>query len=135
VSGSSNPEPGPEQLNERGRFFGAAALAMRRTMVERARHRAKVQGAAAKREPVLERSLTGSEEGPGLLVLDALLDQLEKRDARRYQVVMLRYFGSLTVEETAAALDLTPAAVTREWTVARAWLQAEQARGEAGQAR
>ncbi len=117
--------------NGRGHFFGAAAQAMRRIMVERARGQARLKRGGDRRRVALEDNAVATESGgDDLVALDAALDRLEAHDQRKAQVVMLRYFAGLTVEETAAALDLSPAMIKKEWTVARAWLHRELARSD-----
>lgn len=109
-------------------FFAAAAEAMRRILVERARrHAAKKRGGGAGRRRVdldeveVSDSLA-SPEPEAMLALDEALTHLRAFDARLGEVVMLRYFTGLSVEETAAALDSSPRTVKRDWAVARAWL-------------
>lgn len=116
----------------RGHFFGAAAQAMRRILVDRARRvRALKHGGGQPVEPlhdnaeVLRPDTPSPDEPLDLLALDEALDRLAERDERQAQIVMLRYFAGLTVEETAAAMDLSPATVKNEWTYARAWLRRE----------
>lgn len=112
----------------RGHFFGAAAQAMRRILVERARHHGRIKrGGDRKRVALGEDAASVSSDGTDLLALDEVLDKLEKHDTRKFQVVMLRYFGGLSIEETAAAMDLSPATIKNEWTIARAWLHREMA--------
>jgi RNA polymerase sigma factor (TIGR02999 family) len=115
-----------QQWEGRGHFFGAAALAMRRILVERARHRKRLRhGGGRERVDVdAARILADKPEhdGTDLIALDEALAQLEKMDARKAQVVSLRYFAGLSIEETAAAMDLSPATVKNEWAFARAWL-------------
>lgn len=116
----------------RGHFFGAAAQAMRRILVDQARSRGRLKrgGGAAKLE-LNENAMPGS-EGPGtdFLALDEALDALEKYDARKFQVVMLQYFAGLSVDETAAALGLSASTVRNDWTFARAWLMRHMGGGE-----
>lgn len=110
----------------RGHFFGAAAQAMRRILVERAR-----RYAAARHGGGLERiTLSSSAGSVGLrpeefLDLDSALDRLEERDRRMAEVAKLRYFTGLTVEETADILQIAPRTVDRLWTRARTWLYRE----------
>jgi RNA polymerase sigma factor (sigma-70 family) len=68
---------------------------------------------------------TGEMSGEDLILLDGALETLKARDERQHDVVMLRYFAGLTIEQTAAAMDLSPATVKNEWTYARAWLMRE----------
>lgn len=118
----------------RGHFFGAAAQAMRRILVDQARSRGRIKrgGGAAKAE-LHEEAVQGS-EGPStdLLALDEALDALEKYDARKFQVVMMQYFAGLSVDETAAALGLSATTVRNDWTFARAWLMRQVGGGEIG---
>jgi RNA polymerase sigma factor (TIGR02999 family) len=95
---------------------------MRRVLVDHARARA-----TAKRNRGLTVALEGVEVGTpppdvDLLALDAALDRLGQLDARQSRLVELRFFGGLTVEETAAVLDVAPVTVKRDWALARAWL-------------
>ena len=125
--------PGGEQMkwDNRGHFFGAAARAMRRILVERARHRDRIKhGGDRKRVELNDDAKMAAEPEAGeLLALDEVLDKLEKYDQRKAEVVMLRYFAGLSVEETAAALGVSEATVKNDWTFARAWLQREMAKG------
>lgn len=109
----------------RSHFFGIAAQAMRRILVDyaRARGRAKRSGG----NPVtLDEELAGTTGHPEeVLEVDEALKRLARLDERQARIVELRYFGGLTIEDTALALDLSPATVKREWTSARAWLQQE----------
>jgi RNA polymerase sigma factor (TIGR02999 family) len=117
------------QWNGRGHFFGAAARAMRRILVERARSNARIKrGGDRQRVQLDDNAVATGEGGEDLLALNEALDRLEAQDARKAQIVMLRYFAGLTVEETAAALDLSPAMIKKEWTVARTLLYREMSR-------
>ncbi|USN98771.1 MAG: sigma-70 family RNA polymerase sigma factor [Phycisphaeraceae bacterium] len=123
------------QWNSRGHFFGAAALAMRRILVERARHRRRLRHGGGRERVELHEGAMVSEPAPGdLLALDEALDKLSAIDARKGRVVMLRYFAGLSIEETAAVLDISPATVKADWSFARAWLHralADHAPGDA----
>jgi RNA polymerase sigma factor (TIGR02999 family) len=110
------------QWQSRAHFFAIAAQLMRRILVDHARARA-----AAKRGPGATVSLVDVEtETPppnvDVLALDAALDQLAGIDPRQSQLVELRFFGGLTVEETATVLEVAPITVKRDWALARAWL-------------
>lgn len=114
----------------RGHFFGAAARAMRRILVERARSRNRIKrGGDRKRVEFgdqLDVASADSEQSDEQLVaLDSVLEKLEAYDRRKCDVVMLRYFAGLSIEETAASLGLSPATVKNEWAFARAWLHRE----------
>lgn len=118
--------------NGRAHFFGAAALAMRRIAVERARERACAKrGGAMRRESLDEALLVGDEPSLDHLALDEALTKLEAHDARKARVVMLRYFAGLELTETAAALEIGLATVKSDWAYARAWLLREMERGAA----
>jgi RNA polymerase sigma factor (TIGR02999 family) len=108
----------------RAHFLGIAAQMMRRVLVDHARSRkaGKRGGDALKVTLSAAEGLSASNE-IDLIALDAALDRLAALDARQSRIVELRYFGDLTNEQTAEALDLSPATVKREWTVARAWLK------------
>lgn len=108
----------------RGHFFGAAAQAMRRILVDQARSRNRLKrgGGAAKVE--LKDDAAAVDNGPktDLLALDEALGALEEYDKRKFQVVMLQYFAGLSIDETAAALGLSATTVRNDWTFSRAWL-------------
>lgn len=108
----------------RGHFFGAAAIAMRRILVERARARnADKRGGGAKRVDLDADQLAEEPEGEQMLALDEALGALEKTDPRKHEVVMLRYFAGLSIEDTASALNVSAATVKNDWAFARAWLR------------
>ncbi len=117
----------------RGHFFGAAARAMRNILVDRARRRAaEKHGGGRGRVDVNDPAMTLSAPTPApdesrvdLLKLHAALERLEARDARQADVVLMRYFAGLTVEQTAAALGISTGTVKNEWTYAKAWLRRE----------
>jgi RNA polymerase sigma factor (TIGR02999 family) len=113
-------------FENRAHFLGIAAHAMREILIERARARvAQKRGGHAVR--VTLEDVLFPIRGPSVdvLALDEALQRLARLDERHARVVELRYFGGLSVEETAAALDLSPATVKRAWTLARAWLYRE----------
>jgi RNA polymerase sigma factor (TIGR02999 family) len=111
-------------------FFAAAAEAMKRILVERARRQASIKRGGKQSRIDLDDLLDASappasadSAGPAaMLALDEAIDQLRQFDPRLGEVVMLRYFTGLSVEETAAALESSPRTVKRDWAVARAWL-------------
>src|SRR6188474_1620084 len=104
-------------------FFAVAAQLMRRIMVDHARQRhALKRGGAAQKVTLDEAALVTETRSEELLALDEALDKLAAQDARKSQIVELRYFGGLTVEETAEFLKLSQRTVEREWTMAKAWL-------------
>ncbi len=127
------PEGGASlQWDSRGHFFASAAIAMRRILVERARSKGRIKrgGGAAREQLHDEAAAQESDHDPNavdLCELDDVLVKFEKHDARRYQVVMLRYFAGLSVEQTALALGLSATTVKSDWNYAKAWLHREMA--------
>lgn len=112
-----------QQWESRRHFYAAAAEAMRRILVERARRKGRLKrGGGHKRKEFDSDAIVAAEMPGDLLELDAALRDLEKKDARKAEVVKLRYFAGLTIEEVAAALKMSSATVDRDWTYARAWL-------------
>jgi len=110
----------------RAQFFGTAAQFMRRILVDHARDRhAAKRGAGATRVELDEAILATHERGIDLLALDAALERLEQLDERQSRLVVLRFFGGLTIEEAATVLDISPATAKREWVTARIWLRRE----------
>ncbi len=107
----------------RRHFFAAAAQAMRRILVERARRGQRPKhGGSRKRLTLDEQILEPEDQSAEVLALDDVLNDLARLDERKYEVVMLRYFAGLTIEDTAAALSVSPATVKNDWSFARAWL-------------
>jgi RNA polymerase sigma factor (TIGR02999 family) len=118
VGGTNDPE-----WNNRGHFFGAAAEAMRRILIENARRKGRIRhGGELKRVDLDSQLAVTDDTNTDLLALDEELKRLEAEDPEAAQVVKLRYFAALTIEETAAALGLSPRTVNRHWAFARAWL-------------
>jgi RNA polymerase sigma factor (TIGR02999 family) len=117
--------------DRRGHFFAAAAIAMRRILVERARHYRRIKhGGAQLRVELDAESPALAPTLPDVLAVDQALTRLEQLDPEKAQVVLLRYFAGLTIEETAAAMALSPATVKNEWAFARAWLHDVLGRAE-----
>ncbi len=115
------------RARDRSHFLAIAAQAMRRILIERARARS-----AVKRDGGAALALEAAEDQAGarageLVALDEALSRLAGFDARKAQVVELKYFGGLTNDETAAALEISGATVEREWSAARAWLRSAMA--------
>jgi RNA polymerase sigma factor (TIGR02999 family) len=115
----------PQGWNSRGHFFAAAAEAMRRILVENARHKSSEKHGGGHKRSDLDGLETAGPIGPDpddLVALDEALQRLSQVDPAKAQVVKLRYFAGLTIEQTAASLDISPATAKRLWTYARAWL-------------
>jgi RNA polymerase sigma factor (TIGR02999 family) len=113
----------------RAHFFGIAAQAMRRILVDHARaHGAGKRGDGARRVPLEDAAVIGGAIDIDLLALDEALTRLAAIDPQQSRVVELRFFGGLTMEETAEVMHISPATVGREWRMAKAWLFAEMGR-------
>jgi RNA polymerase sigma factor (TIGR02999 family) len=112
--------------NNRGQFLALAAKAMRNLLIDHARSRGRQKRGGHYEKLSLNESLAASDErGEELIDLDEALERFSQLDARKGQVVELRYFGGLSIEETAQILNVSPATVKRDWEVARAWLLRE----------
>lgn len=113
-------------FDNRGHFFSAAAEAMRRILIERARRRASPRhGGERIRQDLDTLDLAAPESADDLLALDEALDQLAATDEKAAQLVKLRYFAGLTMEQVAQALNISPRTADRLWAYARAFLHAE----------
>jgi RNA polymerase sigma factor (TIGR02999 family) len=110
----------------RAQFFGIAGQLMRRILVDhaRAKHRAK-RGGSDIRISLTEATSVTKDSDLDLVELDEALNRLAEIDPQQSKIVELRFFSGLNVEETAAALDISPATVKRDWAVAKAWLHRE----------
>ena len=114
---------GEPEWDSRAHFFGAAAEAMRRILVEHARKRARLKrGGDAQRVTFDELAIQAEEPDLDVLVLDDALTALAAADARLARLVQLRYFAGLSIKATAEVLGVSAATVKRDWTYARAWL-------------
>ncbi len=117
------------QFQNRAHFVAIAALSMRQILVQRARARnAAKRGGGAERVTLDERVLgvpapPGAGDVTDIVALDDALSRLAALDPGQARIVELRYFGGLTIEETAEAVGVSPATVKREWAMARAWLK------------
>jgi RNA polymerase sigma factor (TIGR02999 family) len=119
------------QWQNRAQFFAIAAHIMRRILVDHARaHHALKRGAGA-RVPLQDADRESAPFDVDILALDAALERLSERFPRQSQLVELRFFGGLTVEEIAGALGVAPITVKRDWALAKAWLYREM-QGKAG---
>ena len=114
------------QWRNRAHFFAIAARLMRRILVDAARaKRYQKRGGGAQIVSLGEALTVSPERSREIIALDDALKTLAEVDARKSQVVELRYFGGLSVEETAEALDVSPDTVMRDWRLARGWLLRE----------
>jgi len=114
----------PRSFANRTHFLAIAAISMRQILVQRARaRRAAKRGGAPERVTLDEGLIADEGRSIDVLALDEALTRLAKLDPEQARIVELRYFGGLTVEETAEAVGVSPATVKREWAMARAWLK------------
>jgi RNA polymerase sigma-70 factor (ECF subfamily) len=110
----------------RTHFLALSARLMRRILVDHARSRSYQKRGGGAANVTLDEALVASpERGVDLVALDDALEDLARVDARKSQVVELRFFGGLSVEETAEALKVSPETVTRDWRLAKVWLLRE----------
>ncbi len=117
---------GEEGWGGRSHFFAVAALAMRRILVDQARKKSSLKRGGANVRVDLEDVDLAFESPPGdVLGIDAALQKLEASDPRKGQIVNMRYFLGMTVQETAAALGVSVSTIEQEWRYIRAWLQRE----------
>jgi len=121
------------QWQDRVHFLTMAAQLMRRILVDHARRRRYLKrGGGEEPVPLDELAIVSTGRSSHFVVIDDALNTLAKRDARKAKVVEMRFFGGLSVEETAAALNVSPQTVLRDWSLAKAWLRREMAQGEHG---
>lgn len=115
-----------QHWNSRGHFFGAAAEAMRRILVESARRRKSARhGGDLDRQDIATSKLVAPAECGNLIALDEALDELTKEDADSAELVKLRYFAGLTVNQAAEVLGVSPRKADFMWAFARSWLRRE----------
>ena len=113
----------PDEWENRAHFFGIAAQVMRQVLIDHARGHSREKRGAGQNPLSLEDVLAfAPERSSDLLSLDESLRRLTDLDPRQGKIVELRYFGGLTVEETARVMGLSPKTVKREWSMAKAWL-------------
>ncbi len=109
---------------DRAHFFGIAARLMRQVLVDYARKRRYAKrGGDARLVPLDEAMIVSAERAADVVVLDDALKSLAEIDPRQSQIVELRFFGGLSIEETAEVLAVSPGTVMRDWTLAKAWLR------------
>ena len=115
------------EWQNRGHFFAVSAQVMRRILVEHARRHNLKRGGGVPHVSLDEAALVGGNRAADLVALDDAMNTLAQRDPRKAQVVEMRFFGGLNVDETADVLKVSPATVMRDWTTAKAWLYRELA--------
>jgi RNA polymerase sigma factor (TIGR02999 family) len=113
------------QWKDRAHFFAVAAQVMRRILVEHARRHNLKRGGGVQHISLEQAAVVGGDEGADLMALDDAINALARIDPRKVRVVEIRFFGGLSVEETAEVLKVSPITVKREWRAARAWLYRE----------
>lgn len=114
------------QWHCRAQFFGIAAQIMRRILVDHARsHLYAKRGGGARKVPLEDVAVLSPQRGKELIALDEALERLSSIDARKGRIVELRYFGGLSVDETAEVVGVSSITVKRDWLVAKAWLRRE----------
>lgn len=114
----------------RAHFFGAAARLMRRILVDHARaHQAEKRGGGGEKLALDEALCVPEGKDLDILALNDALDELARLDTQQSQIVELRYFGGLSIEETATVLNISPATVKREWSMAKVWLHHQIRKG------
>lgn len=112
------------QWQDRAHFFGIAARLMRQVLVDYARTRSYAKRGGGAHRVSLEEAMIVSEERAGdVVALDEALERLAEIDPRQSQIVELRFFAGLSIEETAEVLAVSPGTVMRDWTLAKAWLR------------
>ncbi|MDG2014451.1 MAG: ECF-type sigma factor [Pirellulaceae bacterium] len=112
-----------QKWDSRGHFFGAAAEAMRRILVEQARRKGRLKhGGHYQRADLSAAELSEPTRGEDLLILDEALGRLEKQHPNKARLIKLRYFAGMNLEESAQAMDISRATAARYWTFGRSWL-------------
>jgi RNA polymerase sigma factor (TIGR02999 family) len=115
-----------QHWNSRGHFFAAAAEAMRRILVERARHKQSLKaGGDRRRLEMAEIEPAVAVPDDELLDLSEALDKLERQDKRKADLVKLRFFAGMTIEQAAQALGISTSTAENDWAYARCWLRLE----------
>jgi RNA polymerase sigma factor (TIGR02999 family) len=119
-----------QEWNSRGHFFAAAAEAMRRILVEQARHKKSGKGGGQRHRVILEgEQLAARSRDIDLIALDEALDRLAAHDSRKAELVKLRFFAGMTITEAAAALGIAESTADADWAYAKAWLRVELSDG------
>jgi RNA polymerase sigma factor (TIGR02999 family) len=118
------------QWQNRAHFFAVSAQLMRRILVEHARRHNLKRGGGIPHVSLEETAIVGDERAADLIALDDAMVELARLDPRKVRVVEMRFFGGLSVEETAEVLEVSPVTVMRDWSTAKAWLYRELTGGE-----
>jgi RNA polymerase sigma factor (TIGR02999 family) len=113
------------QWQNRAHFFAVSAQVMRRILVEHARRHNLKRGAGVQHVSLEEAAVVGGDQDVDLVALDNAMNALARIDPRKVQVVEMRFFGGLSVEETGEVLKVSTVTVKRDWRAARAWLYRE----------
>jgi RNA polymerase sigma factor (TIGR02999 family) len=113
------------QFQNRAHFFAIASQVVRRILVDHARRRASIKRGAGEARVILDMDVADDAPSVDALALDEALERLASLDSQQARIVEMRFFGGLTVEETADVLKISPRTVKRDWSMARAWLRRE----------
>lgn len=119
------------QWQNRAHFFAVSAQLMRRILVEHARRHNLKRGGGVPHVSLEDAAAVGSERAADMVALDDAMNTLARLDSRKVQIIEMRFFGGLSVEETAEVLKVSPVTVMRDWTSAKAWLYREMTGGAA----
>jgi RNA polymerase sigma factor (TIGR02999 family) len=120
-----------QHWNSCGHFFGAAAEAMRRILVEQARHKTSLKGGGGwRRVAIADVAADVADPSLDLLALDDALEKLQAKDPRKAQLVKLRFFTGMTVEQAAEALGISSTTADNDWAYAKSWLRVQMADAE-----
>jgi RNA polymerase sigma-70 factor (ECF subfamily) len=117
------------QWQDRAHFFAVAAQVMRRILVDHARSHNVKRGAGVPHVQLDEVAVLSPERAGDLVALDDAMNALARLDPRKVQIIEMRFFGGLSVEETAEVLKVSPATVRRDWSIAKFWLYRELSGG------
>src|SRR5882724_1612629 len=118
------------QWQNRAHFFAVSAQLMRRILVERARRHNLKRGGGVEQVSLEEAAVVGSSRATDMVALDDAMNALARLDPRKVQVVEMRFFGGLSVDETAEVLKVSAVTVMRDWNTAKAWLYRELGGGD-----
>jgi RNA polymerase sigma factor (TIGR02999 family) len=120
------------ETKNRAHFFAVASKLMRQILVDYARSRRAAKRGGSCFVELHEELVIPKKRTADVVALDSALSELSKKDEQQSQIVELRYFGGLTIEEIAEVLSISAATVKREWTMAKAWISREMRRGDGG---